>query len=136
MPGAYAIKIDPTAKPVEHDPRRQPAALLPKMVDKLKEMEKKGHLAKVMQPTDWLVDSMVVSSRGERIRICLDPVDPNKADKREHYPIPTVEEIVAKIPDATVFTVLDAKSGYLQMKLDYESAFWQQWTLRLEGTDG
>ena len=39
-----------------------------------------------------------------------------------HYPIPTVEEIVVKIPDATVFTVLDAKSGYLQMKLDYESS--------------
>ena len=46
----------------------------------------------------------------------------NKAVKGKHYPIPTVEEIVAKIPDATVFTVLDAKSGYLQMKLDYESA--------------
>ena len=122
MPEAYSNKIDPTAKPVEHDPWRQPAALLPKIVDKLKEMEKKGHLAKVMQPTDW-VNSMVVSSRAEKIRICLDPVDLNKADKREHYPIPTVEEIVAKIPDATVFTVLDAKSGYLQMKLDYESAF-------------
>ena len=59
MPEAYSNKIDPTAKPVEHDPWRQPAALLPKIVDKLKEMEKKGHLAKVMQPTDW-VNSMVV----------------------------------------------------------------------------
>ena len=84
-------------------------------------MEKVRHLAKVMQPTDW-VNSMVVSSRGEKIRICLDPADLNKAVKREHYPIPTEEEIVAKIPDATVFTVLDAKSGYLQMKLDYESS--------------
>ena len=101
-----------------HGPRRQPAALLPKIVDKLKEMEEEGHLAKVMQPTDW-VSSMVVSSRGEKIRICLDPADLNKAVKREHYPIPTVEEIVAKIPDATVFV---AKSGYLQMKLDYESS--------------
>ena len=78
-------------------------------------MEKVRHLAKVMQPTDW-VNSMVVSSRGENIRNCLDPADLNKAFKHEHYPIPTVEEIVAKIPDATV---LDATSGYLQMKLDY-----------------
>ena len=102
-----------------HGPWRQPAALLPKIVDKLNEKEKKGHLAKVLQPTDW-VNSMVVSSRGENIRNCLDPADLNKAFKHEHYPIPTVEEIVAKIPDATI---LDAKSGYLQMKLDYESAF-------------
>ena len=102
-------------------PRRQPAAPLPKIVVKLKEMEMEGHLAKVMQPTDW-VNSMVVSRRGEKIRICLDLADLNKAVKREHYPILTVEEIVAKIPDATVFTVLDAKSGYLQMKVDYESS--------------
>ena len=121
MPGTYSIKIDPTATPVVHGPRTQPDALLPKIVAKLKEMEKGGHLAKVTQPTDW-VNSMVVSSRGEKIRICLDPGDLNKAVKREHYPIPTVEEIAAKIPDAKVFTVLDAKSGYLQMKLDYESS--------------
>ena len=78
-----------------------------------------------MQPTDWvnsMVNSMVVSSRGENIRICLDPADLNKVVKCEHYPIPTVEEIVAKIPDATVFTVLYAKIRYLQMKLDYESS--------------
>ena len=65
---------------------------------------------------------MVVSSRGEKIRICLDPADLNKAVKREHYPIPTVEEIVVKIPDATVLTFLETKSGYLQMRLDYESS--------------
>ena len=29
---------------------------------------------------------------------------------------------MAKIPDAMYFTVLNAKSGYLQMKLDYESS--------------
>ena len=92
MPGTYSIKIDPTAKPVVHGPRRQPAALLPKIVDKLKEIEKEGHLAKVMQPTDW-VNSMVISSRGEKIRICLDPVDLNKAVKREHYPIPPKKKL-------------------------------------------
>ena len=121
MPGTYSIKIDPTAEPVVHGPRRQAAALLPRITAKLKEMEKEGHLAKVSHPTDW-VNSMVVSCRGEKIRICLDPSDLNKAVKREHYPIPTVEEIVAKIPEAKVFTVLDAKSGYLQLKLDYESS--------------
>ena len=121
MPGTYSIKIDPTATPVVHGPRRQPAALLPKIASKLKEMEREGHLAKVTQPTDW-VNSMVVSSRGDKIRICLDPGDLNKAVKREHYPMPTAEEISAKIPDSKVFTVLDAKSGYLQMKLDCESS--------------
>ena len=80
-------------------------------------MEKEGHLAKVTQPTDW-VNTMVVSNRVEMMRIFRDPGDRDKAVKWEHYPIPTVEEIAAKIPDAKVFTVLDAKS----VKLDNESS--------------
>ena len=43
------------------------------------------------------MNSMVVSNRGNKIRICLDPSDHNKAVKREHYLIPTLG---AKIPDA------------------------------------
>ena len=121
MLGTYSIKIDPTAKPVVRGPWRQPAALLPKVVDKLNEKEKEGNLAKVIQPTDW-VNSMVVSSRGEKIRICLDPADLNDSVIREHYPIPSADEIVAKIHDATFVTVLDAKSEYLQLKLDFESS--------------
>jgi ribosomal protein L25 (general stress protein Ctc) len=78
--------------PVVHGPRRQPAALLPKITSKLKEMEKEEHLAKVTQPTDW-VNSMVVAQKGEKISICIDPSDLNKAIKREHYPSKTVEEI-------------------------------------------
>ena len=81
---------------------------------KLKEIEKEGHLAKVTRRTDW-VNSMVVSSRGEKIRICLDSGDLNLPVKREHYPIPIVETIAARKPDAKVFIVLDAKSGYRQL---------------------
>ena len=50
------------------------------------------------------------------------PADLNDSVKRELYPTPSADEIVAKIPDAKVFTVLDAKSGYLQLKLDCESS--------------
>ncbi len=82
-------------------------------------MGKEGHISKVTQPTDW-VDSMVVARKGEKIR--LDPSDLNKAVKGEHYPIPTVEEVAAKISDVKVFSVLYAKNGYLQMKTDYESS--------------
>lgn len=56
---------------------------------------------------------MVVSTRGDKIRICLDPTDLNKAVRREHYPLPTIEEVVSECPDAVLFSVLDAKSGYL-----------------------
>ena len=104
-----------------HGPRRQPQALRGKIRTKLNEMVKEGHIARVTEPTEW-VNSMVVVVKGDKVRICLDPRDLNKAIRREHYPIPTVEEVVANYAEARVFTVLDAKAGFLQIKLDEESS--------------
>ena len=84
-------------------------------------MEADGHITKVTEPTDW-VSSMVTAVRNGKLRICSDPKDLNKAIRREHYPIPTVEEVVASMPGAKVFSKIDAKSGFLQIKLDYESS--------------
>ncbi len=84
-------------------------------------MEDNGHITKVTEPTHW-VSSMVVSERKGKLRICIDPKDLNKAIKREHYPIKTIEEVISTIEDAKVFSCLDAKSGFLQLKLDDESS--------------
>lgn len=46
----------------------------------------------------------------------------NEAIKRKHYPIWTIEEVVAEIPDAKVFSILDAKSGFHKIRLDEESS--------------
>ena len=121
LPGTYSLKIDPSVPPVVHGPRRQPQALRSKICAKLDEMAKEGHITKVTEPTDW-VSSMVTVVKGDKVRICLDPKDLNKAIRREHYPIPTVEEVVASFSDAKVWSVLDAKSGFLQIQLDHESS--------------
>lgn len=122
LPGQYSIKLKEGAVGVIHPPRRQPAALKQKIIDKLQEMESKGHIAKVEEPTEW-VNSMMVAVRNDQIRICLDPKDLNRAIKREHYPMKTIEEIVAEIPGCTLFSTLDAKSGFLQIELDESSSF-------------
>ena len=122
LPGKYTIKIDPDAKGVVHPVRRQPAALREKILDKLAEMVRDGYITKVDQPTEW-VSSMVVVTRKDKIRICIDPSDLNKAIKREHHPMRTIEEVISTIPGAKVFSVLDAKSGFLQIELDEASSF-------------
>ena len=121
LPGTYTIKIDPSAKGVVHPTRRQPVMLRDKVIEKLKEMENDGFITRVEEPTEW-VSSMVVSLRKDKVRICIDPRDLNKAIRREHHPMKTIEEIVSNIPSAKVFSVLDAKSGFLQIKLDHESS--------------
>ena len=60
---------------------------------------------------------MVVSCKKDKIRICIDPKDLNKVVKREHHPMKTIDDIITEIPDAKVFSVLDEKSGFLQIRL-------------------
>lgn len=55
-------------------------------------------------------------------RICLDLRDLNRAIRRHHYPMPTVDEALAKLDGAIIFSKLEAASGYRQIKVDEESA--------------
>ena len=68
------------------------------------------------------MNSMVIVETPKKLRICLDPRDLNKAIKREHFPMKTIEEVVQNMPGAKVFSKLDATSGYWQLKLDEESS--------------
>jgi hypothetical protein len=65
---------------------------------------------------------MVTVIKPEKIRVCIDPRDLNRAIKREYYPMKTIEDVVAGMPEAKVFSVLNATSGYWQMKLNEESS--------------
>jgi len=55
--------------------------------------------------------------------LCLDAKDLNKAIKREHHPILTLEEITPKLAGAKLFSKLDARNGYWNVKLDEKSSY-------------
>ena len=95
----------------------------------IKELIKREVLKPVEEPTDWISSMVAVKKPGtNKIRICLDPKDLNKAIKRPRYPQPTIEEILPQLAKAKIFSVLDAKDGFWQVKLDEESSllttFW------------
>lgn len=121
LPGKHHIEIDHTVRPVIHAPRKIPVALRDKVIDELHRMEQMGVIAKQTEPTEW-VNSMVTVVTPKKIRICMDPKDLNRAIKREHYPLLTVEEVVSRMPNAKYFSVLDANQGFWQIELDDESS--------------
>ena len=66
---------------------------------------------------------VIVQKPSGQIRICLDLNYLNRAIKREYYPIPTTEEVSTRLKNARLFTVLDAKNGFWQIKpLDEKSS--------------
>ena len=118
----YHIKVDETAQPVVHPPRRVPVTLRPKIQAELNRMEEMEVIEKVEEPTDWVNSMVTIVKPNGSLRICIDPRDLNQAIKREPYPMSTIEEIVTRMPNAKVFSVLDASSGFWQVKLDTSSA--------------
>ena len=122
LPGDYHIEIDEQVRPVHHAPRRIPVPLRAKMKAKLDELEQSGIIKKVTTPTDWISSSVAVL-KGDKLRLCIDPKDLNKAIKRPKYQIPTIDEVLPNLAKAKVFSILDAKDGFFQVKLDEESSY-------------
>ena len=118
----HHIKVDRDHKPVVHAPRRVPVTLRPKVKQELKRMEELGVVERVHEATEWVNSMVTVTKPNGKLRICIDPRDLNKAIKREYYPMRTIEEVATRMPNAKVFSVLDASSGFWQVKLDHKSA--------------
>jgi hypothetical protein len=121
MEDTYTIRTDSSIQPVIHAPRKVPAALREQLMKELQRMEAEKVIEKVDHPTDWVSSLVIVEKHGGGLRICLDPRDLNKAIKREHYQLPTIEEIASRLSGSTVFSVLDANSAFWQIRLDEAS---------------
>ena len=67
---------------------------------------------------------MTISSNGTPIsyKIDTDAQPLNNVIKREHFHLPTAEEIFSQMSSACFFSKLDASSGYWQIKVDEESS--------------
>lgn len=116
------MKLKPGAIPIVKPARRIAIALREKVKTELERMEAQQVIAKVTVPTDW-ASHMVVVTKKDKVRICLDPSDLNRVLCREHFPMATLEDIAQRLHGAKVFSTLDARSGFWQIKLDERSSY-------------
>lgn len=122
LPYEYKIKLDANAEPKISAARVIPHSLKLKVKNEINKMVNHGILEKVVEPTDWVHPIVVVQKPNNQIRICMDPRKLNMYIKREHYPIPTQQNLFSQI-EGEYFTVLDASSAFLQIPLERESSF-------------
>ncbi len=80
-----------------------------------------GVIEKVEEPTEWVNSMVCVKKANGDLRVCVDPKDLNANIQREHYQIPTREEIISEMAGAKFFTKLDASQGFWQLKLHKDS---------------
>ena len=93
-----------------------------KVNTELQRMEKMGVISCVSEPTDWCAGLVVVPKPNGRVRICVDLTKLNQNVRQEQHILPSVEQTLVQLGGATVFSKLDANSGFWQIMLTKEFA--------------
>ncbi|XP_033729753.1 uncharacterized protein K02A2.6-like [Pecten maximus] len=115
------LRLKDNCTPKFFKPRPVPFALKDKIGEELERLEKAGILRKV-ESSDWGTPIVPVLKPDGSVRICGDyKVTINPYLDVPEYPLPTSEELFAKLNGGEQFSKLDLTSAYQQVLLDEES---------------
>ena len=98
-------------------PRHVPLPQRAQVQEELKRMEAMGVISKVDEPTQWCAGMVVVPKKDGKVGICVDLKTLNESVLREVHPMPKVDETLAQLTGAKIFSKLDANSGFWQIPL-------------------
>ena len=115
------LHIDESVPPVAQPHRRIPFHMREKVEKELQRLEQLDIIEKVDGPTEWVSPIVVAPKKNGEIRLCVDMRQANKAIKRERHITPTIDDIIAKLNGAKVFSKTDMNQGFHQCVLSHGS---------------
>ena len=122
MKNVYTIRLQENAQPFAiSTPRRLPLPMKEKVQEELKKLEELDIIRPVETPTDWCAPIVAVPKANGKVRLCIDFTKLNESVRRENFPLPTTDQLLAQLDGATVFTKLDCNSGFHQIPLHPDS---------------
>ena len=114
----YHIQLKLNSRPhALYTARNVPFALRDKVKEELRKMEVAGVISRVDEPTEWCAGMVVAPKKNGSVRICVDLRPLNECVLREIHPIPMVDETLALLSGAQLFSKLDANNGFWQVPL-------------------
>ena len=118
----YEIRLKDDVKPrALSTARNVPLPLRTKVQEELERMQSLGVISPVDEPSPWCAGMVVVSKPSGDVRICVDLKPLNEGVLREFHPLPKIEDTLAQLSVAAVFSKLDANSGFWQIPLARKS---------------
>ena len=111
------LRVD-DSDPIFHKARPVPFSITEKYEEALEKLEAEGVIRKV-EHSKWASPTVPVLKSDGSIRICADySRSINAKSDLEHYLLPTIEEMLAKLSGGDKFTKLDLSQAYHQLELD------------------
>ncbi|XP_057426128.1 uncharacterized protein LOC130719523 [Lotus japonicus] len=89
-----------------------------RLKSQLEDLSAKGFIRPSVSP--WGAPVLLVKKKDGRSRLCVDYRQLNKATIKNRYPLPRIDDLMDQLRGAAVFSKIDLKSGYHQIRVKTE----------------
>jgi hypothetical protein len=111
----FSIELQPGTAPISKRPYRMPPAELVELKKQLQELLDKGFIRPSTSP--WGCPALFVKKKDESLRLCVDYRPLNAVTIKNKYPLPCIDVLFDQLVGAKVFSKIDLRSGYHQIKI-------------------
>ena len=110
----FEITLMPGAQPISRTPYQMTPTELKELKSELDEPLEKVFIKPSVSP--WGAPVLLAKKDGSR-RLCIDYRELNKFTMKNRCPLPHIDDIFDQLEGACIFSKLDLKSGYHQLKV-------------------
>nr|GEW22654.1 retrotransposon protein, putative, Ty3-gypsy subclass [Tanacetum cinerariifolium]GEW22661.1 retrotransposon protein, putative, Ty3-gypsy subclass [Tanacetum cinerariifolium] len=114
----FQIDLVPGAVPVARAPYRLAPAEMKEPADQLQELSDKGFVRPNSSP--WGAPVFFVKKKDGLFRMCIDYRKLNKLTVKNRYPIPRIDDLFDQLQGSSVYSKIDLRSGYYQLRVREE----------------
>ncbi|KAL4013261.1 hypothetical protein IC575_025423 [Cucumis melo] len=111
----FAIELESGTVPISRAPYRMALAELKELKVQLQEMLDKGFIRPSVPP--WGAPVLFVKKKDGSMRLWIDYRELNKVTVKNRYPLPRIEDLFDQLQGATMFSKIDLRSGYHQLRI-------------------
>ncbi|KAL4028406.1 hypothetical protein IC575_011602 [Cucumis melo] len=111
----FAIELELGTVPISRAPNRMAPAELKELKVQLQELLNKGFIRPSVSP--WGTPVLFVKKKDGSMRLCIDYRELNKVTVKNRYPLPRIDDLFDQLQGATVFSKIDLRSGYHQLRI-------------------
>ncbi|RVX16738.1 Retrovirus-related Pol polyprotein from transposon 17.6 [Vitis vinifera] len=111
----FTIDLVPGTGPMSKAPYRMAPVELKELKVQLQELLDKGFIRPSVSP--WGAPVLFVKKKDGSMRLCIDYRELNKVTVRNKYPLPRIDDLFDQLQGACVFSKIDLRSGYHQLRV-------------------
>ncbi|GJU12449.1 putative reverse transcriptase domain-containing protein, partial [Tanacetum coccineum] len=111
----FQIDLIPRAAPVARAPYRLAPSEMQELSNQLQELADRGFIGPSTSP--WGAPVLFVKKKDGSFRMCIDYWELNKLTVKNHYPLPRIDDLFDQLQGSSVYSKIDLRSGYHQLRV-------------------